>query len=55
VLPAIYLLCLVGVSARVLVMEPRLALAGIVILLTGWPLFRLSRALIGRDRAPGQQ
>ena len=51
VLPAIYLLCLVGVSARVLAMEPRLALAGIVILLTGWPLFRLSRALVGRDRA----
>ncbi len=55
VLPALYLLCLVGVSVRVLVMEPRLALAGVVILLTGWPLFRLSRAVIGRNSAPPQE
>ena len=51
VLPAIYFLCLIGVSVRVLIMEPKLAFAGVVILLTGWPLFRLSRALVGRDRA----
>ena len=51
VLPAIYFLCLIGVSVRVLIMEPKLAFAGVVILLAGWPLFRLSRALVGRDRA----
>jgi len=47
VLPAFYILCLLGVAARVFSLEPRLALAGIVILLTGWPLFRLGRKLFG--------
>jgi APA family basic amino acid/polyamine antiporter len=49
-LPAIYMICLLGVAARVLSLEPRLAAAGIVILLTGWPLFRLGRALFGGRR-----
>ena len=40
-LPAFFILSLVGVAVRVFSLEPRLALAGIVILLTGWPLFRL--------------
>jgi basic amino acid/polyamine antiporter, APA family len=43
VLPALFLVCLVAVSARVFSLEPLLALAGIAILLTGWPLFLLGR------------
>ena len=46
-LPAFYMVCLFGVAARVFTLEPRLALTGIVILLTGWPLFRLGRKLFG--------
>jgi APA family basic amino acid/polyamine antiporter len=49
VLPAFYLICLLGVAVHVLVTEPRLALMGVAILFTGWPLFRLGRRLIGRD------
>jgi basic amino acid/polyamine antiporter, APA family len=51
VLPALYILCLLGVAARVFTLEPNLALTGIVILLTGWPLFRLGRRLFHRDTA----
>jgi APA family basic amino acid/polyamine antiporter len=47
VLPALYMACLLGVGARVFTLEPGLALAGIAILLTGWPLFRLGRKLFG--------
>jgi APA family basic amino acid/polyamine antiporter len=47
VLPALYIACLLGVAARVFSLEPRLALTGIVILLTGWPLFRLGHKLFG--------
>jgi basic amino acid/polyamine antiporter, APA family len=46
-LPAFYILCLLAVGGRVFTLEPRLALAGIVILFTGWPLFRLGRGLFG--------
>ncbi len=46
-LPALYIVCLLGVAARVFTLEPRLALTGIVILLTGWPLFRLGHKLFG--------
>ena len=46
-LPAIYIVCLLGVATSVLVTQPRLALAGIVVLLIGWPLFRLGRRLSG--------
>jgi APA family basic amino acid/polyamine antiporter len=46
-LPAVYMACLLGVAARVFTLEPRLALTGIVILLTGWPLFCLGRRLFG--------
>jgi APA family basic amino acid/polyamine antiporter len=52
-LPAFYMVCLLGVAARVFTLEPRLALAGIVILLTGWPLFRLGRRLFGGHPASG--
>ncbi len=47
VLPALYLLALAAVAAQVAVTEPRLALAGTAILLTGWPLFRVGRSLSG--------
>jgi APA family basic amino acid/polyamine antiporter len=50
-LPAVYVLCLIGVAASVLLTEPRLALAGVAILLTGWPLYRLGRRLTGAPRA----
>jgi APA family basic amino acid/polyamine antiporter len=50
-LPAIYIVCLLGVAASVLVTQPRLALAGIAVLLAGWPLFRLGRRLSGTGAA----
>jgi hypothetical protein len=50
-LPAIYVLCLLGIGARVFTLEPFLALAGAVILLTGWPLFRLGHKLFGGRQA----
>jgi basic amino acid/polyamine antiporter, APA family len=46
-LPIFYIVCLLGVALRVFSLEPRLAAAGIVILLTGWPLFRLGSRLFG--------
>jgi len=46
ILPALYMLCLAGVATHVLVTETRLALVGMAILLTGWPLFRLGRKLM---------
>lgn len=46
-LPALYMLCLLGAAARVFTLEPRLAVAGIVILATGWPLYRLGHRLFG--------
>ncbi|MGB6309355.1 MAG: APC family permease [Steroidobacteraceae bacterium] len=50
ILPALYMACLLGVAVRVFTLEPQLALAGIVILLTGWPLFRLGHRLFGNPR-----
>jgi APA family basic amino acid/polyamine antiporter len=47
VLPIFYIVCLLGVAARVFSLEPGLAAAGIAILLTGWPLFRLGSRLFG--------
>jgi hypothetical protein len=40
------------VAARVLSVEPLLAVAGIAVLLTGWPLFRLGNRLFGGRRTP---
>jgi hypothetical protein len=54
-LPALYVVCLLGVAVRVFTLEPQLALAGIIILLTGWPLFRLGHKLFGGRPAPGEQ
>jgi APA family basic amino acid/polyamine antiporter len=51
-LPAFYMVCLLGVAARVFTLEPRLAAAGIVILATGWPLYRLGRRLFGGAPEP---
>jgi len=51
VLPALYVLALVAVAAHVAVTEPRLALAGTAILVTGWPLFLLGRRLSGTRAA----
>ena len=45
--PALFLACLLGVATSVCVNEPALALAGIAVMLTGWPLFRLGRRLSG--------
>lgn len=50
-LPAIFLICLLGVATSVLLTQPRLAVAGIVVLAVGWPLFRLGRRL-SADTAP---
>jgi basic amino acid/polyamine antiporter, APA family len=47
VLPALYILALAAVAAHVAFTEPRLALAGTAILLTGGPLFLLGRKLNG--------
>jgi APA family basic amino acid/polyamine antiporter len=47
-LPAIYILCLLGAAVRVSTLEPHLALSGIVVLATGWPLFQLGRRLFNR-------
>jgi APA family basic amino acid/polyamine antiporter len=52
-LPALYMVCLLGVAMRVFTLEPRLAFGGIVILLTGWPLFALGRKLFGGTRTSG--
>jgi basic amino acid/polyamine antiporter, APA family len=46
-LPAFYIVCLLGVGARVFALEPGLAAAGILVLLTGWPLYRLGHRLFG--------
>jgi APA family basic amino acid/polyamine antiporter len=52
-LPAFYIVCLLGIAARVSSVEPGLALAGCVVLLTGWPLFRLGSRLFGGRPASG--
>jgi APA family basic amino acid/polyamine antiporter len=49
VLPALYMLCLLGVAARVFSQEPILSLTGIAILMSGWPLFRAGYRLFHRS------
>ena len=51
VLPAIFLACLLGVAVSVFVTQPRLAVAGIIVLLVGWPLFWVGRRLSGSLKA----
>jgi basic amino acid/polyamine antiporter, APA family len=51
VLPALYIVCLLGVAARVVTLTPMLALTGVLILLTGWPLFRLGHKLFSAQRS----
>jgi APA family basic amino acid/polyamine antiporter len=48
VLPVLYIGCLLAVCLSVVVKEPRLALVGLVLLLTGWPLFKLGHRLFAR-------
>ncbi|HXC09399.1 MAG TPA: amino acid permease [Steroidobacteraceae bacterium] len=50
-LPALYIVCLLGVGARVCSLEPALALTGTLILLTGWPLFKLGHRIFGGPQA----
>ena len=45
VLPAIFMACLLAVCVHVLFTETRLAIAGVVVLLLGWPLFSLARSV----------
>jgi APA family basic amino acid/polyamine antiporter len=52
-LPAFYILCLLGAAARVFTLAPNLALSGILVLATGWPLFRLGRRLFARNPGTG--
>jgi hypothetical protein len=42
-LPDLYIACLLAVAARAFSVDPGIGLAGVAILLTGWPLFRLGR------------
>lgn len=49
VLPAIFTLCLLGVSMRVFVTETRISLIGLGVLLAGIPLFRIGRKASGRS------
>jgi APA family basic amino acid/polyamine antiporter len=50
-LPALYIVCLLGVGARVCAQEPMPALMGALIMLTGWPLFKLGHRIFGSPRA----
>jgi APA family basic amino acid/polyamine antiporter len=54
-LPALYIVCLLGVGARVCSLEPALALTGTLILLTGWPLFKLGHRIFGGPQASPPQ
>jgi hypothetical protein len=47
-LPVLYLVCLTGIAARVFSLQPALAIAGIAVFLSGWPLYQL-----GRKALPG--
>jgi basic amino acid/polyamine antiporter, APA family len=49
-LPVLYIVCLLGIAARVLTLNVSIALAGIGILLTGWPLYWLGHGLFARQR-----
>ncbi len=46
-LPGFYVVCLLLVAARVFSLTPAIALAGLAILLTGFPLFHLGHRLFG--------
>ncbi|MBS0375379.1 MAG: APC family permease [Proteobacteria bacterium] len=53
-LPGLYLGALLLVAASVLATDPAMAVAGVVILALGWPLFVLGRRLNRPDAAGGQ-
>jgi APA family basic amino acid/polyamine antiporter len=48
VVPALFVLCLAGVAARICVTETRLALGGALVFVTGLPLFLAGRRVWGR-------
>jgi APA family basic amino acid/polyamine antiporter len=50
VLPVLFLCCLTGIAGRVFYLEPTLAIAGIAVLATGWPLYRLGRKAFADGR-----
>lgn len=45
VLPAVFMACLLAVCVHVLMTETRVAMAGVGVLLAGWPLFALARRM----------
>jgi basic amino acid/polyamine antiporter, APA family len=49
-LTAFYIACLLAVSFRAFSLDPLVALTGVIILLTGWPLFLLGRRVFGHAR-----
>ena len=49
-LPVLYIGSLLAVAVRAFSVDPRIGLAGIAILLTGWPLFRLGRSAFAARR-----
>jgi basic amino acid/polyamine antiporter, APA family len=51
-LPALYIVCLLGIAARVLTLNVGIALTGLGILLTGWPVFRVGHKLFDGHRIP---
>jgi APA family basic amino acid/polyamine antiporter len=54
-LPAFYIVCLLSIAARVLTLNVSIALAGIGILFTGWPLFWLGHRLFDGQQKSGNQ
>jgi hypothetical protein len=52
-LPIVYIAVLLAVAARAFSVAPGSGLAGIAILLTGWPLFRLGRKVFAARPAAG--
>jgi len=46
------MMCLLGAAASVFSQELNLAVSGIIVLLTGWPLYRLGHRLFGGKRTP---
>ncbi len=52
ILPLLYVACLLGVAMRDFLLDPPLALAGLAVLASGFPLFRLGHRLFGGAAGP---
>lgn len=50
-LPGIYVLCMAALCVELLATRTAISLAGVVVFLTGWPLFRLGRRATGAAKA----